>query len=103
MFFLGWAGSKQGESSVITVALVGMLQGSSIVGLLPFVIQQSVYTSEPATANVVAGLVTTLGMAIAAPLNQLFASIPGMSGISLVLIVSSFQFCVYALHGMCIL
>jgi len=64
MFILALAfAGKHSNNNISTAALLAMVtvQGASVVGALPFVMQQAVYTSHPATEKCVAGLVTTIG------------------------------------------
>merc|ERR1712094_92209 len=72
MFVLCLLVSRFDHNDAKEVAILAMvtLQGVSVVGLLPFTIQEAVYLAHPATENFIAGVVTTIGMALGAGLNE---------------------------------
>lgn len=94
MFPLCWMVSwHHGRDNYPVVALLTILTvlGVSVVGLLPFVVQQAVYSAHPATENFVCGIVVTIGTAVGAGVTQLSASIPAISAVAFLTVVMSLQ------------
>eukprot|EP00928_Gymnodinium_smaydae_P049530 TRINITY_DN33253_c0_g1_i1.p1 TRINITY_DN33253_c0_g1~~TRINITY_DN33253_c0_g1_i1.p1 ORF type:complete len:427 (-),score=29.48 TRINITY_DN33253_c0_g1_i1:136-1416(-) len=85
------ANTGQTYTSVGILMLLEVLLGSSLVSLLPFVIQLSVYMARPASENFVAGVITTFGMVIGAALNQVIVSVPSIYAVSLVFLLQPVQ------------
>ena len=66
-----WAGSVYGRytGAVPLMITVMVLLGGSLMGMLPFLLQQAVHTVAPASENVVSGLIYLVAMSIAASLT----------------------------------
>ena len=72
--------------------LVMTLLGGTLMGMLPFCLQQACYTVAPASENVVSGLIYFIAMVVAASLTQLMSVIAPIWSVALVtaLIVTEF-------------
>ena len=72
------------DGAMQLMGLVMALLGLSLMGMLPFCLQQAVQSARPASENVVAGLVYLVAMAFAAGLNQLCASVDPLVAVACV-------------------
>jgi hypothetical protein len=70
----------------VMVATMGLL-GATLMGMLPFCLQQAVYAASPASENVVSGLIYLIAMLVAAGGTQLVAAIDPLISVGLVVAV----------------
>lgn len=91
--------------AVGVMLLVMTLLGGTLMGMLPFCLQQACYTVAPASENVVSGLIYLVAMLVAASLTQLTSTVTPIESVALVtaiivLEVYSTQYA-YATHCHC--
>eukprot|EP00966_Prymnesium_polylepis_P218893 5065507-Prymnesium_polylepis.1 len=72
-----------GGAISLMIASMAIL-GLSLMGMLPFCLQQAVNSAHPASENVVGGLFYLVAMVIAAGLNQMCASVDPLAAIACV-------------------
>ena len=70
--------------AVGVMLLVMTLLGGTLMGMLPFCLQQACYTVAPASENVVSGLIYLVAMLVAASLTQLTAIIAPIWSVALI-------------------
>jgi len=79
--------NSMGHSPVLFAAMVvaEALVGASVMGMLPFVTQELVYLSQPASENFITGFLWVIAMAVSTITNYAVAvpSIAGVPGVSL--------------------
>jgi hypothetical protein len=85
----GGGGGASGEQQLFSGAVGGMLLvmsllGGTLMGMLPFCLQQACYTVAPASENVVSGLIYLVAMVVAASLTQLTSIIAPIWSVALV-------------------
>ena len=94
------AGGQDGRQlfagAVAGMLLIMTLLGGTLMGMLPFCLQQACYTVAPASENVVSGLIYFIAMVVAASLTQLMSVIAPMSSVELVVALISVEFCMFA-------
>merc|ERR1711957_206438 len=60
------------------------LLGGSVMALLPFVIQQLVYTAQPTTENSITGFLNAVGLSIATIMNYVVPLAGGVLSVTIV-------------------
>ena len=85
-----FAGAVEGMLLIMT------LLGGSLMGMLPFCLQQACYTAAPASENVVSGLIYLVAMVVAASLTQVTAAVPPLASVALVTALIVTEFSMYA-------
>eukprot|EP00947_MAST-08B_sp_MAST-8B-sp1_P000338 g338.t1 len=83
---LCWAGLTHGRyrGAVPAMIAVMVLLGGSLMGMLPFLLQQAVHTVAPASENVVAALIYLVAMSIAAGLTSVTSSVSPTTAMTIV-------------------
>jgi hypothetical protein len=78
--------------AVGSMLAVMTLLGGTLMGMLPFCLQQACYTVAPASENVVSGLIYLVAMVVAASLTQLTSMIAPIASIALVVALLAAEF-----------
>jgi hypothetical protein len=82
--------------AVGVMLLIMTLLGGTLMGMLPFCLQQACYTVAPASENVVSGLIYLVAMLVAASLTQLTSTVAPIWSVALVTAIVVLE--VYSKH-----
>eukprot|EP00040_Diaphanoeca_grandis_P019433 m.102639 g.102639 ORF g.102639 m.102639 type:complete len:507 (+) comp27425_c0_seq1:377-1897(+) len=88
-------GRYHGDVSIMVTVMA--LLGASLMGMLPFLLQQAVETVAPAPENVVSGLIYLVAMAIAASLTEVTSTIEPVTSMIVISGLLSFEMMLFAL------
>jgi hypothetical protein len=80
--------------------VVAGMQGISLMGLLPFCLQQGVYIAQPASENFVSGFIFLIALALAATLNQVCNSISSFQASTIVFTIMVLEVVVFTLSSL---
>ena len=92
------SGSPEAEQQQLFAGAVGgmllimTVLGGSLLGMLPFCLQQACYTVAPASENVVSGLIYLVAMVVAASLTQVTAVATPIASVALVTALIATEF-----------
>ena len=85
--------------AVGVMLLVMTLLGGTLMGMLPFCLQQACYTVAPASENVVSGLIYLVAMLVAASITQVASTIAPIWSVALITCLVVLE--VYSTHHHC--